>query len=144
MVDVSNEAMLKDLELQWNDHFHMRDQTWKSLTNSVLLFIAVVGLELKDLDSIAMIPAYTVVMLTAIFGWIVATHHRLRQGQKFAMIIMYEEMLGLFELKKNVLTAAEEHKGIASKVFTAGFIRWMHAGLGLVALALLIRRVVLL
>jgi len=39
----NRDAMLKDLELQWQDHFHMRDQTWKALHNAALLFVGVIA-----------------------------------------------------------------------------------------------------
>jgi len=139
--DQIRKAMLKDLELQWHDHFHMRDQTWKTLTNSALLFLGVIGLEIKDVGNFVMIPAYIVVVLTAAFGWIVATHHRIRQGQKFAFIKMYEDKLGLYEYKKEIINKGNIAKGLVSKIFTAGFIRFVHLGFGFVALILLIRRI---
>jgi hypothetical protein len=46
-IENHKEAIIKDLELQWKDHFHMRDQTWKTLTNSTLFFFGIVGLEIK-------------------------------------------------------------------------------------------------
>jgi hypothetical protein len=138
------DAFLKDLELQWKDHFHMRDQTWKTLTNAVLLFLGVVGLEIKGIENIVMIPAYLVVILTAFFGWSVASHHRLRQKQKFAMITKYEELLGIYQIKKAILEEGETKANITSKFFTGGFTRIMHIGIGTVAVFLLVRRLVLL
>ena len=135
----TNEAMLKDLELQWHDHFHMRDQTWKILSNSALLFLGVIGLELKGIGDLVMVPAYAVVILTALFGWIVATHHRARQRQKFAFIKLYEEHLGLYTLKSDIIKGGDT--GIVGKIFTAVFVRWMHLSIGVVAILLLIRRI---
>ena len=135
------EACIKDLEIQWKDHFHMRDQTWKTLTNSVLFFIGVVGLELKDVGNFVMIPSYIILMFIALIGWVVAAHHRTRQGQKFAIIKMYEEELGLYELKKKVLENAEINKRVAGKIFTARFIEIAQMGIGMVGLILLLRRV---
>ena len=139
--DHIKDAILKDLELQWNDHFHMRDQTWKTLTNAALLFVGVIGLEIKNLGNLVMIPAYFVLLLTAIFGWTVATHHRVRQKQKFAFIKIYEEKLGIFELKRKILEDADAKGGVADKIFTAGSIEMMHIGIGIVAFILLIRRI---
>jgi hypothetical protein len=137
----TSEAMLKDLELQWRDHFHMRDQTWKTLSNSVLLFLGVIALEIKGIDDFVMVPAYAVVILTALFGWIVATHHRARQHEKFAFIQMYEERLALYPLKKNIIESGRS--GAVGRIFTAVFVRWMHLGIGIVAILLLVRRIVL-
>jgi hypothetical protein len=136
------DAMLRDLDMQWRDHFHMRDQTWKTLTNSILLFLGVVGLEFKDIGDIVMIPAYIVLLVIAGFGWTVASHHRVRQGQKFKIIKMYEERLGLYGLKKEIIEKADAESGLAGKVFTARFIEIMHLGIGIVAVLLLIRRII--
>jgi hypothetical protein len=62
-IENHKEAIIKDLELQWKDHLHMRDQTWKTLTNSILFFLGIVGLEIKGVGNFVMIPAY----LTLIF-----------------------------------------------------------------------------
>ena len=132
--------MLRDLDIQWRDHLHMRDQTWKTVTASVLLFLGIVGLEFKEVGDLVMVPAYLLVALMAFVGWAVASHHRLRQKQKFAIITIYEKELGIFELKRKILEEAKETDGLASKVFTAGFIRAVHICIGIVALLLLARR----
>ena len=135
MNDKLREALIKDLDIQWRDHFHMRDQTWKTLTNSLLLFLGVVGLEIKGLGVSVMIPAYIVVIVTALFGMAVAAHHRSRQKQKFAMISLCEEQLGIAQYKKDILG---QEDGLAGKLFTAGFIELVHFSIGVVAVALLI------
>lgn len=135
------DAVLKDLELQWKDHFHMRDQTWKTLSNAALVFLGVVGLEIKDVGDFVMIPAYVVLLLVAILGWTVASHHRVRQKQKFTFIAQHEQYLGLFDNKKPIIEDADKKSGIAGKVFTARFIELMHAGIGVVAPFLLLRRI---
>jgi hypothetical protein len=136
MTTDSKEALLTDLDLQWRDHFHMRDQTWKTLTNSLLLFLGVVGLELKGLGPDVMIPAYLVVLVTAFFGVCVATHHRFRQSQKFEIIKLCEKELGIAEYKQEIL---DKNGGIAEKIFTAGFIELAHFCVGVVAVVLLVK-----
>jgi hypothetical protein len=136
MPEPDREIILKDLDLQWQDHFHMRDQTWKTISNSALLFLGVVGLEFKDVGDLVLIPAYVVLIIIAVSGWAVAAHHRVRQGQKFAFIKKYEEKLGLFELKREIIEHADTKKGLAGKIFTARFIEIMHISIGIVALAL--------
>lgn len=136
----NTEALLKDLELQWNDHFHMRDQTWKTITNSTLFFIGVVGLEIKDVGNFVMIPAYAGLVVTCLFGWAVATHHRLRQNQKFIFITKYEQLLGIYDIKADVLKEKHEDKRFFGKVFTARYIEIIQICIGLVALVLLLRR----
>lgn len=134
-------AILKDLELQWKDHQHMRDQTWKTLASTIGLLLAAVGIALRKPGGVVMVSAYLVVMFSALLGWATATHHRLRQHQKFEIISIYEKELGLLELKKRVLDVGDSKAGIASKVFTANFIGYVQLAIGLVAAVLIISMV---
>lgn len=136
MKDYMKEATLKDLEIQWNDHFHMRDQTWKVLSNSILLFLGVIALELKGIADLVMIPSYSTVVFLSYYGWKVATHHRLRQGEKFAIIKKEEELLGIYELKRDIL----ERRGVEA-IYTAKFIEGMQVVIGLIGTILLLRRI---
>ena len=131
----NKEALIKDLDIQWRDHFHMRDQTWKTLTSSLVLFLGMVGLELKGLGAGVMVPAYTVVLITAVFGISIAAHHRHRQGQKFEIISLCEKELDIADYKKEIV--GPEHAK-SKDLFTARFIELVHLGIGLVAVALLI------
>ena len=135
--ELPHDAMLKDLDIQWRDHFHMRDQTWKTLTYSALFFLGIVGLDLKGHPDSVMIPAYAVVLVVALFGFVVAAHHRTRQGQKFEIIEIYEKELGIYALKQGVLSRKET---FVAKVFTAGFIKMVQLSIAVVALVLLINR----
>lgn len=108
----------------------------------VLLFLGVVGLEIKDVGDFVMLPAYVVVIATAVVGWFVAAHHRVRQGQKFAFIRKYEEELGLFGLKREILERADQQSGVAGRIFTARFIEIMHGAIASVAFVLLVRRII--
>ena len=67
-----------DLATQWQDHFHMRDQTWKVLQYSILFFLGAVGLEIKGVDEVIRATAYLAVIVTSLFGLAVAVHHRQR------------------------------------------------------------------
>ncbi len=140
-VDIKD-AILKDLELQWKDHHHMRDQAWKSLSNSVLVFLGVVGLEIKDVGNIVMIPAYFVLIFIAIIGWTVAAHLRVRQGQKFLFIKKYEEKLGLYEFKKKSIENEVSMPGLPYRIFTTRLIEVSQCGLIIIAFFLLIRRII--
>ncbi|MFC2103293.1 hypothetical protein ACFLSS_02575 [Bacteroidota bacterium] len=134
------DAIIKDLEIQWKDHHHMRDQTWKTLTISVLFFLGIIGLEIRNVGNFVMIPSYTILIFIAFIGWAIAAHHRVRQGQKFSLIKMYEEKLGLYEFKRSILEGVDAKSGIAGKIFTARFIEIIQTGMGLVAFTLLLRR----
>jgi hypothetical protein len=133
------EAMFRDLDIQWRDHWHMRDQTWKTVQNSLLLFLGVVGLELKGLGDLVMVPAYLIVVMMALFGFSVARHHRLRQDQKFRIIEKYESDLGIYEKKRDILHPTDARAPLA-KVFTGRFIQAIHLSFGVVGILLLLRR----
>jgi len=60
-----NLIFLKDLELQWHDHFHMRDQTWKTLQYIVLFFWGVVGLDIKTIAPGMINLGYVAVCVTS-------------------------------------------------------------------------------
>lgn len=133
---ILKEEILKDLDIQWKDHFHMRDQTWKTLTNTILFFLGTIGLEFKNVEAYVMVVAYGGLILVAFFGFLVAAHHRVRQKQKFSLIKKYEEMLDLWEIKEPFLNGKKE------KVFTATFIQLMELLIALVAIVLLIRTII--
>ncbi len=77
------------------------------------------------------------------FGWSTASHHRVRQKEKFAFIKMYEEKLELFDLKKDIINEADTKSGPAGKIFTAFFIEVVQICFGLIGLVLLINRIVI-
>ena len=110
------DIFLKDMESQWNDHFHMRDQTWKTLQYTILIFLGVVALDFKgNIDPDILQFGYVAVLVTSALGLIVAFHHRNRQKLKFELILFYEEKLGLTPLIDPIL---KRHK--------SGFINWVN------------------
>ena len=132
------EDISQDLLTQWQDHFHMRDQTWKVLQYSILFFLGVVGLEIKGVDSFVLIAAYVAVVCTALSGLIIAVHHRRRMKEKFEIIKIYERELGLYDLIEPVLK--ESKKGITVRVNTTNYIVSMQFAVALVSLILLLKR----
>ena len=136
----SKEAVLKDLEIQWKDHFHMRDQTWKVLTNTLLFFLGTIGLEIKGVTKFVMLCAYGSLLLIAAFGTIIAWHHRLRQRQKFAIIRMHEEVLGLYNVKRGILSEDEAKRHLIGTVFTVRFIEIVQLLISLIACVLFVAK----
>ena len=128
-------SIASDLQTQWQDHFHMRDQTWKVLQYSILFFLGVVGLEIKSIEKTFLVPAYIAVLVTSAFGLFVALHHRRRQKEKFEIIEIYERELGLYELIKPVIDKANEK--VTGRINTSTFIVAMQAALFLVSAFLL-------
>ena len=134
-----NDAILKDLEIQWKDHHHMRDQTWKTLTNSLLLFLGVVGLELKGIDNTVMILAYILVLVAGLFGFFVSLHHRLRQKEKFAYIRKYQDILGLTLIKKTIqyqLKQTKVYHKFVGAINTGIFIAIIHISITIIPISL--------
>ena len=132
------EDISQDLQTQWQDHFHMRDQTWKVLQYSILFFLGVGGLEIKGVDSLVLVVGYIGVVLTALSGAVIALHHRRREKEKFAMIQIYERELELDVLIKPVLEKA--YTGIFGRVNTTNYIVGMQIAVLAVSLILLIKR----
>ncbi len=139
-MDHRMQAISSDLQTQWQDHFHMRDQTWKVLQYSIFFFLGVVGLEIKGVDKALLVLAYMAVLITSLFGFFVALHHRRRQKEKFQIIGIYERELGLYELIKPILDDA--HKTLAGRLNTSTYIVVMQLALAFVA-ALLLMKVLL-
>jgi hypothetical protein len=131
------DIILKSMEIEWSDHFHMRDQTWKTLQYSIFFFLGVVGLEIKDIEKTFLRPAYIAVMITSFLGFWVALHHRRRQKEKFAMIKIFEEELELRELIQPILDQSK--KGLLGWVNTSTFIVVTQLGLFLLSLKLYLR-----
>jgi len=131
------DGVLKDLELQWTDHFHMRDQTWKTLNNAALLFVGVVGLEIyRGTPHIVMVAAYSALVLVSVLGLLVAWHHRhIQQKIKFPIIVRYEVLLGLAPLFEDIL-----HKEGTKGLSTSTFIVACHGALGFISVLLLLRK----
>ena len=131
MVDKEH-AISSDLQTQWQDHFHMRDQTWKVLQYSILFFLGVVGLEIKGgANTLLLLVSYLAVFVTSAMGCLVAIHHRRRQKEKFEIITIYQQELGLGKLIEPVLSEAK--KRWFGGINTSTFIVVMQAALLLVS-----------
>jgi len=113
----------------------MRDQTWKILQYSILFFLGVVGLEIKNVDPVYLILAYAAVILTSTFGVVIALHHRRRQKEKFEIIAAYEHELGIDTVIKPILGKA--HATWTGKINTSTYIVVMQASLCIISACLL-------
>ena len=130
------EIYLKDMEIQWNDHFHMRDQTWKTLQYTIAIFLGVVGLQFKEgIDPNILLIAKSALLVTSLLGLIIALHHRIRQRLKFDLINFYEEKLGLKPDIDPILQRYES--GFFNIVNTSTFICVGHIAMVCVAFSML-------
>ena len=93
-----DDILLKCLEIEWQDHFNTRAQTWKTLEIEAMLAVALVGIDWQ-LDSIFATSAVAVLLiLAALSGSAITYRHRNNvEVMKFSHIINIEEKLGLCE-----------------------------------------------
>ncbi|MBI4765579.1 MAG: hypothetical protein HY787_13405 [Deltaproteobacteria bacterium] len=131
------DAISKNLQTQWQDHFHMRDQTWKVLQYSILFFLGVVGLEIKQVNTVYLVIAYGAAILTSLFGFFIAIHHRRRQKEKFEIIAAHEHELEIDILVKPILE--KSHTKWLGRINTSTFIVIMQASLFILSSCLLVR-----
>jgi len=134
-MDDKRNAIISNLGTQWQDHFHMRDQTWKVLQYSILFFLGVVGLEIKQVNIVYLVLAYGAVILTSAFGLVIALHHRRRQREKFEIIAAHEQELGISEMIKPILDKA--HSTCIGNINTSTYIVLMQAVLCIISACLL-------
>ncbi len=90
----NRDALLKLLEIQWQDHFQTRTQTWKGLEISVLLAVALVGLDWQiDHPAITCI-ASALLAVVALSGMQITLRHRNSvEVKKFIIINELERKL---------------------------------------------------
>ncbi|MFW9989635.1 MAG: hypothetical protein ACFFC3_13350, partial [Candidatus Odinarchaeota archaeon] len=131
-----NEIISKDLETQWKDHFHMRDQTWKTIQFGILFFIGVVGLDYTIQNKFIIIFAYSALFLTSLSGLLVTIHLRLRQMEKFEIIKAYEKELGIYHLIEPIIEKSKKSK--LGRIKTPFFILFIHIFLMLIAASCII------
>jgi hypothetical protein len=110
----------------------MRDQSWKTLTNSALLFVGIVGLEIyRGAPYLAMLAGYLALILVSVMGFLVTEHHRyIQQAVKLPIIVRYELFLGLVPVIQDVIT----QPGGGKRISTSTFIVVGHAMLGILGL----------
>ena len=57
----SEESLRKMLDIQWQDHFQTRAQTWKALEITAVLAVAMVGVDWRIANS--QVPIYVSILL---------------------------------------------------------------------------------
>jgi len=91
----SVETIRHQLEIQWQDHFQTRAQTWKTLQIEAAMFLAIIGADFKLSNPWLLIPLGSVLVISTFFGIAITIHHRKVQIQKFQFIYNFEEKLSL-------------------------------------------------
>lgn len=94
-VTPTEETLLKLLDIQWQDHFQTRSQTWKTLEISALLAVALVGLDWRLDNPLVTIVAASLLLLVGLFGTQITLRHRKVEETKFQIIASIEAQLGI-------------------------------------------------
>lgn len=90
------ETLLKVLEMEWQDHFQTRAQTWKALEVAAILTVALVGLDLRVGDLAITIAAAILLIFVAFFGIAITVRHRnVTEIKIFNLISLIEKKLGV-------------------------------------------------
>jgi len=93
----SEETLRKMIEMEWQDHFQTRTQTWKALEVTALLAVALVGLDWRAGDPVTTIAAAILILIVAQFGMQITRRHRKVERRVFRLIISYQEQLGIMD-----------------------------------------------
>jgi len=91
------------LEIQWQDHFQTRTQTWKTLEISALLAVALVGIDWRIGNPLVTIVAASLLILVTQFGIQITLKHRKVEREKFLIIETVEKELELDEVRRKAL-----------------------------------------
>lgn len=92
--NASPEALLKDLELQWQDHFQTRTQTWKTLEITALLAVALFGLSSQVNNPSITLAAAFLLVLISLFGTQITLRHRNK--------VEYDKMAKISKLERDL------------------------------------------
>jgi hypothetical protein len=91
----SEDTLRKMLDIQWQDHFQTRSQTWKALEITSILAVALVGFDWQVDNRIATIGGAILLFLVAQFGVLITLKHRIVEITKFRKISELERELGI-------------------------------------------------
>jgi len=90
----SEETLRKMLEMQWQDHFQTRTQTWKALEISALVAVALVGVDWRLENRWVTIAVSGLLLLLALLGMQITLRHRTVEIRTFELVIAVERELG--------------------------------------------------
>lgn len=92
--DKEVDILLKELELDWQDHFEIRKQSWNTVIASGALVVGLLSMNKFPFDNgVLMTSGCLGLMALSIFGILIAKHHRQCEKEKFAYIRAIEKLL---------------------------------------------------
>ncbi len=89
------DVLIAILENEWQDHFHTRNQAWKTLDIDAILVVALLGISWQLKNSLATSLAAALLIIAAFFGACITIHHRNVEITKLTHIYHIEEKLGM-------------------------------------------------
>lgn len=78
-IDVSemkDDALLKLYEIQWQDHFQTRQQTWQALQIAGILAVALVGVQWQSGSPFIICITSVILIAVSLFGMQITIRHR--------------------------------------------------------------------
>jgi hypothetical protein len=90
--------LLKCLEIEWQDHFQTRIQTWRTLEIVAAIAVGLVGIDWQIGNPFATSAAALLLIAAAGFGVLITRRHRKVEREKFENIIEIEKKLQLPEI----------------------------------------------
>jgi hypothetical protein len=92
---MSDEAVMKILELEWQDHFQTRQQTWLALQTTSILTVSLVGFQWSSGNTfVGFFGALLLIGISVIGMHITIRHRNSTEINKFTLIIAAEKRLG--------------------------------------------------
>ncbi len=124
------EILLKFLEIEWQDHFQTRTQTWKTLELEALLVVGLIGINWQLRNQAATMVIAALLVIATFFGARITLHHRDVEVKKISTIIDIERRLGAAEMglfaEVARPTPLKWHSIFSGKASTPLFILMMH------------------
>ncbi len=144
-----SDILLREMEFDWNDHFEIRRQTWKTVMASGAILVALIGFNFSRTDSvfngILLYGGCLTLFLVSLFGLIITFHHRRCEKDKFKILHACEEKLVIDDKRTSLhdlLKKATDGRIGSGHGFisTSSFIMVYHGAILLVLLILLFCR----
>ena len=90
-----DDAVIGALNQAWQDHHHMRDQTWRVVQMEAMLCAGLVAVEFTYGNVATTVLGAILVALIGYCGFCITWHHRKREKEKFQTIAKCQEQLRL-------------------------------------------------
>jgi hypothetical protein len=136
-------TLRKILEIEWQDHFQTRRQTWRTLEIEAALIVGLVGADFKFESAKLVLALGLLVVIATVCGILITINHRKGQYLKFKLIMRIERVLGL--LGPGVLDSVKapqklKWSNLLTHINTPKFILVMHIAMMVFTLIYVVAR----